>query len=149
MLRNNIRSLCRETKKTVNIAKNDYQLNSEEFSQKFREQNMLHAQNMHVIKDQYKKMSNLYKTKKEFLANRDEIDGSRLNMVTTKRQLDLEGFQSDLGNLKKRMVFYQNYIGKLKKLVDREEEHTDNDKQKDLFGNMENDVIYENAEEEE
>ena len=34
--------------------------------------------------------------------------------------LDLEGFQSDLSNLEKRIVFYQNYIGKLKKLVDRD-----------------------------
>ena len=40
MLRSNIRTLCRETKKTVDSAKSDYTLNSEEFSQKFREQNM-------------------------------------------------------------------------------------------------------------
>ena len=47
------------------------------------------------------------------------------------------------------MVFYQNYIGKLKKLVDREEGHTDNDKHKELYNNMEHDVIYENVAEEE
>ena len=70
--------------------------------------------------------------------------------MTKKRQLDLEGFTSDLGNLKKRMVFYQNYIGKLKKLVDREDGGAgeEMDRQKELYNNMEHDVIYENVEEE-
>ena len=106
MMRNNVRTLCRDTKKTVDTAKQDYELNSEEFSQKFREQNMQHASNMHVIKSQYKKMSSVYKLKKEGLDTRYESDSNRHNMMTKKRQLDLEGFNSDLSNLKKRMVFY-------------------------------------------
>ena len=38
-MRNEIRMLCKDTKQTVDIAKQDYELNSEEFSQKFRDQN--------------------------------------------------------------------------------------------------------------
>jgi hypothetical protein len=43
MMRNMIRSLCKDTKSTVDTAKNDYEANSEEFSLRFREQNMQHA----------------------------------------------------------------------------------------------------------
>ena len=48
----------------------------------------------------------------------------KLNKIMTKRKLELEGFSSDLSNLEKRMVFYQNYISKLKKLVDQDKVDT-------------------------
>ena len=149
ILRNSIRALCNETKKTVDNARNEYELNSEEFSKNFREQNMQHAKNMQVIKDQYKKMSNLYKEKKEALEKQNEYVTGRLDMSEKKRKLDLEGFGADLSNLKKRMIFYQNYIGKLKNLVDKEEDNIISEKQRQLFNQMENDVIMEDEKEEE
>lgn len=64
-MRNAIRGLCNDTKSTVDVAKQDYELNSEEFSYKFRDQNTQHSQNMFVIRDQYKKLSSMYKSKKD------------------------------------------------------------------------------------
>jgi len=64
--------------------------------------------------------------------------------MQAKRQLDLEGCGSDLANLKKRMVFYQNYIGKLKNLVDRDQ----SDEMGQMFGGMDDDVILEQIHEE-
>jgi hypothetical protein len=59
-----------------------------------------------MVKEQYKKMSTSYKLKKEIL-NKKWIDYSkRLDVSEKKRKLDLEGYCSDLSNLKKRMVFY-------------------------------------------
>lgn len=55
-------------------------------------------------------------TKKENLAQSQEKQAR----IATKRKLELEGFSSDLSNLDKRMVFYQNYISKLKRLVDQD-----------------------------
>jgi len=52
--------MCKETKTTVDTAKQEYELNSEEFSAKFREQNAAHAQNTFVIREQYKKLSKMY-----------------------------------------------------------------------------------------
>jgi hypothetical protein len=57
----------------------------------------------------------------ETLQARLEKDEAKLSSVTQKRKLELEGFHSDLENLEKRMVFYQNYIGKLKKLVEKDQ----------------------------
>ena len=62
----------------------------------------------------------MHKRKVANMEERKERDTKRLQGLTGKRQLDLEGNLSDLQNLEKRMVFYQNYIGKLKKLVDKD-----------------------------
>lgn len=146
MMRSAIRALCRETKNTVDTAKQDYELNSEEFSAKFREQNAQHAQNTFVIREQYKKLSKMYQEKKDLLKDRLNKDTERLTMMESKRKLDLEGFGSDLSNLKKRMVFYQNYIGKLKKLVDKDQENSGVvDMQGGMFGMDQEDVILEEA----
>ena len=148
MLRNAIRGLCREAKDTVETAKQDYEANSEEFSLRFREQNQQHAQNMFVIRDQYKKLSQVFTAKKEALDDRLQKDTDRLKQMHAKRKLDLEGYGSDLSNLKKRMVFYQNYIGKLKKLVDRDQESGEmSNHAHALFGMDENDIIIEQANE--
>jgi len=59
-----------------------------------------------VIREQYKKLSKMYQEKKDLLKDRLNKDTERLTMMESKRKLDLEGFGSDLSNLKKRMVFY-------------------------------------------
>ena len=89
-------------------------------------------------------MSALYKVKKEKLTEQAEKEGDRHSTLTKKRLLELEGFSSDLSNLKKRMIFYQNYIGKLKKLVDR-----DTSENAHLFKGNDEDVILERIAEEE
>ena len=102
---------------------------------------------MFHIREQYKKLSNLYTAKKEKLEGRLTADSTRVDQMKAKRKLDLEGFASDLANLKKRMVFYQNYIGKLKNLVDRDQNMDMPGANENMFG-MQEDVIYENVEEE-
>jgi|TARA_B110000285_G_C14993609_1_gene547637 hypothetical protein len=71
-------------------------------------------------------------------------DETKLENTSVKRKLELEGYQSDLQNLEKRMSFYQNYIGKLKKLVDRDQGVPD----KNMFG-ADQDIILEQIAEEE
>jgi len=102
---------------------------------------------MHLIKEQYKKMSLSYKCKKEILGKKWAEYSKRVDISEKRRKLDLEGYCSDLANLKKRMVFYQNYIGKLKTLVDREEENILSAKRKQLYMDMENDIILEDEKE--
>jgi hypothetical protein len=51
----------------------------------------------------------------------------RLEQLTTKadkmecrRKLELEGYGSDLENMKRKLEFYQKYISKLKSLVEQD-----------------------------
>lgn len=61
---------------------------------------------MSIIRDQYKKLKDLYKAKTEILTEKEEKESNKLDSNSSKRVLALEGFKSDLSNLKKRMVFY-------------------------------------------
>ena len=82
-------------------------------------------------------------TNKEKLETKQE----KLERISTKRKLELEGFSSDLSNLEKRMVFYQNYISKLKRLVDQDKvEGFDADQAAGMDPNQE--VILEQVDEE-
>jgi len=52
----------------------------------------------------------------------------RLEQITTKadkmecrRKLELEGYGSDLENMKRKLEFYQKYISKLKSLVEQDQ----------------------------
>ena len=63
-----------------------------------------------------------------------EKDSTKFDQLQGKRKLDLEGFSSDLQNLEKRMIFYQNYIGKLKKLVDRDTMEDRSASRQNMFG---------------
>lgn len=119
-LRNGIRNICKDTKTTVEGAKGEFEANAEEFAQRFREQTSTHNVNMSLIRDQYNKVSAMHKRKVGGMEERRDRDFKKLENLSTKRMLDLEGNMSDLQNLEKRMVFYQNYIGKLKKLVDKD-----------------------------
>ena len=76
---------------------------------------------MSLIRDQYNKVSAMHSRKVTTMDEKRDRDFKRLESVSTKRMLDLEGHMADLQNLEKRMVFYQNYIGKLKKLVDKDQ----------------------------
>lgn len=119
-LRRAVRAVCNETKQTVSNARQEYEANAEEFTEKFRDQSKGHDVHISVIRDQYKKLSQLHEKKMTANVEKYEKNQEKLDKTVTKRKLELEGFSSDLSNLEKRMVFYQNYICKLKKLVDQD-----------------------------
>ena len=75
---------------------------------------------MSLIRDQYNKVSTLHAKKVGKLKDRNEDLQKKLASTKEKRSLDLNGYQSDLENLEKRMTFYKNYITKLKNLVDKD-----------------------------
>ena len=50
-MRNSIRRMCSEANKTVKGAKSEYEMNSEEFSRRFRDQTTTHDVNMSLIRD--------------------------------------------------------------------------------------------------
>lgn len=66
--------MTNETKKTVKGARMEYEMNAEEFSQRFREQTTTHDVNMSLIRDQYNKVSAMHKRKVTNLKERLDKD---------------------------------------------------------------------------
>jgi hypothetical protein len=96
ILRQTIRVMSAETKGTIKHTRQDYEINSEEFMTKFREQNKTQDENMSIIRDQYKKLKDLYKTKTEILLEKEGKESNKLETNSSKRVLSLQGFKSDL-----------------------------------------------------
>lgn len=80
-----------------------------------------------IIKDQYKKVQDIYKKKMTDMQDMLGKETNKMQVAEQRRKLELEGYSSDLNAMKKKIAFYQKYIVKLKKLVDDEQPVYDNE----------------------
>ena len=90
------------------------------FQDKFREQSRLAQENISIIRDQYRKVQEVYKRKTAEMKERLEQETTKVDRNDERRRLELEGFAADLQNMKRKIEFYQKYISKLKALVEED-----------------------------
>jgi hypothetical protein len=74
-----------------------------------------------VIKDQYRKVSEVYNRKVEDMRATIARESRKTDGLERRRKLEMEGVTSDLQNMRRKVEFYQKYIGKLKDLVKEDE----------------------------
>lgn len=55
------------------------------------------------------------------MQERLQKETKKLQVAEQRRRLDLEGYGSDLSAMKKKINFYQKYIGKLRRLVEEDQ----------------------------
>lgn len=85
-----------------------------------------------IIKDQYRKVQEIYSRKTAGMKERLEKDSKKLNANESRRKLELEGYGADLQAMKRKIEFYKKYISKLKALVE------DDQGVADLFAKLKN-----------
>ena len=117
-MRDQIREVSKQTDLKKKEAKNEYQKSAQEYQEKFREQSKMQKENIAIIKDQYNKVQEIYKRKMGDMQDRLSKETKKMETAERRRKLELEGYAADLANMKKKILFYQTYIMKLKKLVD-------------------------------
>ena len=142
-MREQIRQATFNTKKTKTKAKNEYISDTMEYQEKFRDQAKTQQENIAIIKDQYRKVQEIYKRKTEEMTERLNADTTKVDNTERRRKLELEGYSADLQNMKRKIEFYQKYISKLKTLVEEDRGVAD------LFTNLRNDDIREAERQEE
>ena len=142
-MREQIRQATFNTKKTKTKAKNEYISDTMEYQEKFRDQAKIQQENIAIIKDQYRKVQEIYKRKTEEMSERLKADTTKVDNTERRRKLELEGYSADLQNMKRKIEFYQKYITKLKALVEEDRGVAD------LFTNLRNDDIREAERQEE
>lgn len=91
-----------------------------EYQDKFRDQAKIQQENIAIIKDQYRKVQEIYKRKTQEMQERLEADTNKVNKTESRRKLELEGYSADLQNMRRKIEFYQKYIAKLKSLVEED-----------------------------
>ena len=65
-------------------------------------------------------MQEIYKRKMGEMRERLKTESKKLTVVESRRKMDLQGFESDLKSMEKKVKFYLRYVGKLRKLVEDE-----------------------------
>ena len=114
-----------------------------QYQDKFRDQAKIQQENIAIIKDQYRKVQEIYKRKMQEMTDRLKLDSTKVDKQESRRKLELEGYSADLQNMKRKIEFYQKYITKLKSLVEEDRGVAD------LFTNLRNDDIREAERQEE
>ena len=66
----------------------------------------MQQENISIIRDQYRKVQEIYKRKTKDMTAKLENDSLKLNRSETRRKLELEGFGADLENMTRRIDFY-------------------------------------------
>lgn len=127
-------------------AKDSYVTDTTEYQEKFREQSRVQQEVISIIKDQYRKVNEIFTRKTTSMKERLEKDSKKLNANESRRKLELEGYAADLQSMKRKIEFYKKYITKLKALVE------DDQGVADLFDKLkeeeQDDVIQEQPHEE-
>jgi len=59
------------------------------------------------------------------MQERLEKETKKMEINERRRKHELEGYGSDLQNMRKKIIFYQKYISKLRKLVQEDQEPED------------------------
>jgi len=136
-MRETIRQATEKSKQVREKAKNAYISETLEYQERFREQTFLQQENISIIRDQYRKVQEIYKRKTTDMNERLEFLTTKANRVETRRKLELEGSCADLENMRRKIEFYQKYITKLKSLVEQDQGVAD------LFTRLRNDDMEE------
>ena len=119
-MREQIRQAALTTEKTKTKARQDYINETSAFQEKFREQARQAQENISIIRDQYRKVQEIYKRKTAEMKERLENETKKVDRTDERRKLELEGHAADLQNMKRKIQFYQKYITKLKALVEED-----------------------------
>lgn len=78
-----------------------------------------------MIKDQYRKVSEIHKRKTGDLKATIERESAKTSGFDRRRKCELEGYSADLENMRRKVDFYQKYIGKLRMLVQEDQQVDD------------------------
>ena len=119
-MREQVRAASLATQKAKTKAKQDYVNETLAFQDKFREQARIAQENISIIRDQYRKVKEIYQRKTAEMTERLSTETVKVERNEERRKLELEGYSADLQNMKRKIEFYQKYITKLKALVEED-----------------------------
>lgn len=117
---NEIKAWEQKNSNELTFAEDDYEKTTQEYGDKFKDQSNLQSEMISIIKEQYDKIQEIYRIKSTNLIKAiDQIKG-KLSKNETRRNLELSGYMEDLKLLNKKVSFYENYVNKLKHLVEED-----------------------------
>lgn len=120
VMKEQIRRASLTTHHTKTKAQQNYVNETLAYQEKFRQQARYAQENISIIRDQYRKVHEVYKRKTTEMKERLKVETNKVDRNEQRCRLELEGFASDLASMKRKIEFYHKYIFKLKNLVEED-----------------------------
>lgn len=127
LLRDQIRDVAGRAEHKKQEVKGEYERSAQEYAEKFREQSRHQKENIAIIKDQYKKVQEIYRRKMADMQDKLARETKKTEVAERRRKLELDGYAADLSSMHKKIRHFQKYIAKMKKAVEEEEERAQED----------------------
>ncbi len=105
-LRDQIREIARQAETKKKEVREEYERSAHEYTDKFRVQARNQKENIAIIKDQYKKVQEIYKRKMDDIQEKLAKETKKMEVAERRRKLELEGYGADLSAMKKKILFY-------------------------------------------
>ena len=105
-LRDQIREIARQTESKKKEVRDEYEKSTQEYTEKFRVQARTQKENIAIIKDQYKKVQEIYNRKMQDMQEKLGKETKKMEVAEKRRKLELEGYTADLGAMKKKIQFF-------------------------------------------
>ena len=119
-LREQIRAVAARAEAKKREVKGEYERSAQEYTEKFREQSRTQKENIAIIKDQYKKVQEIYRRKMDDMQDKLAKETKKMEGAERRRKLELEGYAADMQAVKRKILFYVKYIAKMKRAVEDE-----------------------------
>jgi hypothetical protein len=86
--------------------RDEYEKSTQEYTEKFRLQSRTQKENIAIIKDQYKKVQEIYNRKMQDMQEKLAKETKKMEIAEKRRKLELEGYGADLSAMKKKIQFF-------------------------------------------
>lgn len=93
---------------------------ADEIVGKFRHQAQIQEENLQIIKEQYMRLQQIYLSKIKNLEDNLEKEKRMYDNLKQRRDLEIEGFHRDIKDVKRKTKIYDEYLYRIKKLVNNE-----------------------------
>jgi len=117
-LRKTMDSLTQKTQQNICAADKEREKKTTEVVGKFRQQAQMQEENLQIIKEQYMRLQQIYLTKIRTLEESLEKEKKRYKDLEQRRKMEVEGFQRDVEGVKRKTRIYDEYLHRVKKLID-------------------------------
>ena len=113
-----MKNLSIKTQQETHLADVEREKKSGEVVGKFRHQSQVQEENLQIIKEQYMRLQQIYLGKVRALEEGLEKERKKNKELEQRRKMEIEGFQRDIESVKRKTRIYDEYLHRVKKLID-------------------------------
>ena len=125
-MRKAVKNVSYKAELETHVTEAETEKRSNEVIGKFRQQSQVHEESLQIIKEQYLRLQEIYLAKIRALEENLKKSNAKCKDLERRRTMEIEGFHRDIDTVKRKTRIYDEYLHRVKRLID--------EKPKDVVG---------------